>query len=284
MKTRHFLTSTLLALLWWTSSVWAEDIRPPLYQVEVIVFETTAQRGWTEEYWPWPDTLKEAMEGQKTQIAGENMENAGENADAENPTSEISGRPPLNDAGASDVTLSLPNSTLIPLQPPAEPEESHLSLTDILNGLPPDNAPAWIKEIKAVSPQDFLLADAVKKLTPTHGYRILTHLAWTQPAISKQQAQPLSIDAETPQGDLLNGTLMFYKNRFTHIQVDLKLDRMIPQTLRETFAQHEAVPLEMLPESWPFYLKASRKIKSGPWYYIDHPLFGVLVTIKKISQ
>ncbi|KUJ72004.1 hypothetical protein AVO41_06035 [Thiomicrospira sp. WB1] len=47
---RHLIL-TGLALLTLSNSIQAED-KLPRYHVEVIVFETLALKGWTEEYWP----------------------------------------------------------------------------------------------------------------------------------------------------------------------------------------------------------------------------------------
>lgn len=52
MQARLFLTSALLFLVTVSFQAQAQtNQKPPKYQVELIVFETLALRGWTEEYW-----------------------------------------------------------------------------------------------------------------------------------------------------------------------------------------------------------------------------------------
>jgi len=53
---KYILALLSLLLISFSLQTQAEET-PPLYQVELIVFETTALRGWTEEYWPREDPL-----------------------------------------------------------------------------------------------------------------------------------------------------------------------------------------------------------------------------------
>lgn len=50
MQARLFITSAVLFLATFSLPIKADDPLPK-YQVELIVFETLALRGWTEEYW-----------------------------------------------------------------------------------------------------------------------------------------------------------------------------------------------------------------------------------------
>ncbi len=260
----RYLSTFLLFLFAGSLHAASPKSAAPLYQVEMIIFQTTALRGWTEEFWPWPESL------QHLDLQAENS--------SDHPV-----EPPLIHTKPENSAFEKKGETpSTPLLPPEE--ETPWSLTDLLNGLKPEQAPFWVSRIQPVTPEHYLLKTALTKLVPERGYRIISHLAWQQPALPSNISKPLAIDAATETGDLLSGTVWFYKNRYAHIRLQLTLERIIPKAVREAFAQHEGIPLQALPESWPFYLEVQRKIKSGPWYYIDHPIYGVLLTIQKIQD
>lgn len=174
----------------------------PKFQVEVVVFETYALKGWTEEFWPL----------------------------------EL----PFLDTDSAQALRPLPES-------------------------------------------DYLLNDAVAKMTHEMGYNVIYHRAWIVDAESKENAKPILIyrSGDEPGSDSrLEGTITFWKSRFPHVKVDLELEREIPERIKEKFAQHEQMDPELLPEFWRFQIKESRKLKTGQLHYLDHPIFGALVQIK----
>lgn len=274
----------LLLLLWFFGqSVLAED-PPPIYQVEVLVFKTGALRGWTEEFWPWPASLKQSASAQSEQFSDEDENTSwiGEVAETSS-LSEIAAST-LKEASNSNPQMANGNDGGNTLLPSQQAEEDLLYLDDILSALWPDHAPPWIQTIQPVEAQDYLLKEALQKLTPQKGYTIVYHRAWRQPAYGDHQAVTFAVDDITPKGEQLTGTIKFYKNRYAHMEVDFTLWRKIPTPIRARFAQHENLPLTHLPETWPFHLQEARKMKSGEWHYLDHPLFGVLMAIQRIEQ
>ncbi len=273
----------LLWLLWFVGqSGWAEEntLPPPsFYQVEILVFETKALRGWTEEFWPWPDNLKNTM-----------LLSDSDTGNQDDQMAEIAETLPEQPLGHEiSLTASSENfNTLSPETPllmiPSTQTTDRIYLDDVLATLWPENAPEWIKTIRAVEPENYLLQEALQKLTPQKGYQVIYHRAWRQPAYPDVQALPLAIDEVTLNDEQISGTVKFYKNRYAHMDVDLTLWRKIPPQIRARFAEHENLPLEQLPDSWPFSLQETRKMKSGDWHYLDHPLFGVLMVIQRIEQ
>lgn len=237
---------TLLVLAYGNAGA-AEKV--PLYQVEVLVFTTGALKGWTEEYWPWPEELK-----------------------ATNAQDEAS------------ETVNAPLQSIPPVSKPFEMSGAGAALLDdLLARRYPSNAPWWMRQVRTVSPAHRLLQDARKRLSPSKGYRIVAHYSWTQPAIDKSQARPFEIIGSTPYGDTLDGLVRFYKNRYGHIELSLDMERRIPQKIREAFARHEGLEPDELPETWTFHLSETRKVKSNEWHYFDHPLFGALAVIRRVS-
>jgi hypothetical protein len=207
LNTTTTIALSLICLFPATNAQADENSAPPKFEVEVVVFETLALKGWTEEF--WPDNL------------------------------------PIMDLNDEDV-----------ITPPR------------------------------VRPQYNLLNDEVSKMTRRMGYNILFHQAWVVDALPEDQAKPIYISS-LPDKDYksrLEGTLLFYKSRYPHIEMNLELERKIPLVIRSDFAKNQNMQEDLLPEFWRFQLKESRKIKTGQIHYLDHPIFGALVEIKYLPN
>ncbi|MBO1924966.1 CsiV family protein [Thiomicrorhabdus sp. 6S3-12] len=199
------LLSTLFILfLIAGQNAYAED-KTPRYQVEVIVFEQLALKGWTEENWP-----------------------------------EI----------ASSVDLSNSTSYLTTNQKPLYLRSGNLALTDVAKRM-------------------------------NRGYRVIFHESWTQFAYESRKSPKVLIEKEHG-GDSLLGTVKVYKTKFSHIELDLELERTIPNAIRAEFAQRLGLDEYNLPSTWRFKLQEKRKADSGELHYFDHPIFGALVRIQAL--
>lgn len=204
---QRIIATALLSLLISPQALADNEKTPPKFQVEIVVFETLALKGWTEEF--WSDDI------------------------------------PILNLGDDDVM----------------------------------NAPS-------VKPEYFMLNDEVSKMTTRMGYNVLFHQAWVVNALPEKQAKPLYISV-LPEKDYqsrLEGTLLFYKSRYPHIELNLELERKIPLVIRTDFAKNQNMQEDLLPEFWRFQLKESRKIKTGQIHYLDHPIFGALVEIKYLPD
>jgi hypothetical protein len=269
---------TLLVLVYGNARA-AEKV--PLYHVEVLVFTTGALKGWTEEYWPWPDELKmDPPEDGQNALTGapeQNEQNGGGH-------SIVQPQQETENEQLQNTQNTIPLQQVLPVSSPFVVENSDdLLLDDLLAEQFPENSPAWIKEIHGVSTDQRLLQKAVERLTPQKGYRTVAHYSWIQPAITKNQALAFTILGSAPFGDALTGQVRFYKNRYAHIELSLDMERRIPQKIREAFARHEGLEPDELPETWTFHLSETRKVKSNEWHYFDHPLFGALAVIRRVS-
>jgi len=230
----------------------------PQYQVEVIVFQSLALKGWTEEYWPHyqaPVDLPLTMDEQQEKLNSEQ----GSSVETR---STLQAR--LNRADDLNAPIGTVTNRVNGYQYPVELFE---------NATTASGNKAW------------LLAEEASKMTPAKGYQILLHKTWIMTGYPENQAQnfPLESIPETENGSLLEGYLQFYKSRYAHIRFNLDLERRIPYRIREAFADHERMPLEDLPDFWRFNLTEKRKIKSGELHYLDHPIFGVLVKMQYIK-
>ena len=201
-------------------STWAQPVQEvksdetPQVRVEVIIFQSLALRGWTEEYWP-------------------------------------------------DI-YELPQIENV----------RYFNATDGYARLLPQ--------------EQLTLNNDVAKMTTEKGYDVLAHFGWQQPTLPKDQAEPVLIDQSVQQSrmesSILFGTIRFYQERFAHIEVDIELDRQIPERIRDDFARHQQIDADWMTEGWRFQLKESRRIRPGELHYLDHPIFGVLVKFERVES
>ncbi|BBP45853.1 hypothetical protein THMIRHAS_12260 [Thiosulfatimonas sediminis] len=113
------------------------------------------------------------------------------------------------------------------------------------------------------------------------GYRPILHEAWTQFAYNSSKSPKVSIEQSNASSSLI-GTVKVYKTKFSHIELDLELERRIPSQVREALAEKLGIQAIYLPDTWRFKLQEKRKADSGELHYFDHPLFGALVKIDKL--
>jgi len=137
--------------------------------------------------------------------------------------------------------------------------------------------PLWIRK------QSKGLAGTAAKLNK-RGYRILFHQAWSQVAYPNKRSHKVLIENDQGKGSNLLGTVRLYKTRYAHVDFDLEFERRIPGKIMQAFMQNQNLSASEQPTHWRFNLKESRKIKNGELHYIDHPLFGALVQISKITE
>ena len=192
----------------------AQTSSAPQVHVEIIIFQSLAQRGWTEEYWPLTPGL----------VLSDQVKRLGDTAN-------------------------------------------------------------WAK---VVAPEKLELAEVRSRMTTDRGYDVLAHFAWQQPAFNRNQAQPIIIDSQLQkrrhESSPIYGQVRAYQERFNHVEIKLEFDRRIPANLRERFAEHQGIELAWLPDNWKFVMDESRRVRPGELHYVDHPLFGVLIHVSRVTQ
>lgn len=116
-------------------------------------------------------------------------------------------------------------------------------------------------------PQEQLaLQDLVRRLTNSGEFEVLEQLAWRQPVPERGNPQPIYVNLNDGE---LQGHMAVTLGRYLHTQATLWLQP----------AQTEALP----PAEGYAVLDQSQRMRSGELHYFDHPLFGMLVRIDKVS-
>lgn len=155
---------------------------------------------------------------------------------------------------------------------------------------------------------------SAQRISKAPDLRLLAHLAWRQPVMEKDEAQPIRIQT----GDLfdsayeLEGTVTIFRGRYLHTSSDLFFSRFDTVNnanqldwsvfsenkpasdsaawLQEQHKQGGLVPSTDVQGNTRFiraataHLKQSRRMRSDELHYIDHPLFGMLVHITPYKQ
>lgn len=142
----------------------------------------------------------------------------------------------------------------------------------------------------------------VARLTASGEYQPLLHIAWQQPVRSAQPVQWVRLDnrlmqepsdlqlppdllsyksddrwpEESPDEDTIEGIIAIERNRFLHINIDLRYLQPDAESgaagLFSIFTRSEQRPKV-------FRLHAERRIGIDEVHYFDHPVFGVLVLV-----
>lgn len=141
--------------------------------------------------------------------------------------------------------------------------------------------------------------------------RLLSHLAWRQPVMKKDEAQPILIQTgdHFDSSSELEGTLTIYRGRYLHASSDLffsqfknvdtenQLDWSVfsedkPVSDSEAWLQSQTGSFQPIaPNTNTQFIRAatarlkqSRRMRSDELHYIDHPLFGMLVQISPYKK
>lgn len=143
------------------------------------------------------------------------------------------------------------------------------------------------------------LGNQAAALSRSGQYKILTHIAWLQPGLAKEEAISVRIhagknyrnefkerafaqadfsDRKLPKNHPVNeldGTVTVVLGRYLHVYTDLAYRR--PFNLRADTTANALGRDRVLAD---FKLKTHRKMRSKELHYIDHPLLGILVEIR----
>mgnify|MGYP001941532247 CR=1 FL=1 len=139
-----------------------------------------------------------------------------------------------------------------------------------------------------------ILASPSAQLRRSGQYRTLLHTGWIQPVQRTQNPTPVRIVA----GNILDngryeleGYLGIGRGQYLHVRPDLYLNRLL--TPAQASALERSTPQETgsaaittydfaMPEILSVHLDQPRRMRSGEIHYIDHPLFGILVSINPL--
>jgi len=176
---------------------------------------------------------------------------------------------------------------------------------------PPENLPDAIDPYERQSPvagigniqtpiiellpaSQYQLTEVYSRLDRSPRYTPLVHLGWRQPVQSDDLArgvrlhtnEPLQNSSTTYPGlqrdreialHRLDGIIRLSINRYLHADVDLYLrDSGYPQQVSDYNSATRAIRY--------FNLNESRRIKSNEVHYLDHPLFGLLLSARPYTR
>ncbi|WP_257295236.1 peptidoglycan binding protein CsiV [Endozoicomonas sp. YOMI1] len=155
----------------------------------------------------------------------------------------------------------------------------------------------------ALPANERILNSQVTALEKNRNYQVITHKAWRMPVSAESGKRPIEIRAAISGQDnlLLNGTVSVSEERFLHVDIDLWLNKLSPESLYSTLsgekhnyeqktsdvlaASHiESDNLVRLDDGSPplritdnFQIKQRRRIRNvKKLQYIDSPEIGVL--------
>lgn len=189
----------------------------------------------------------------------------------------------INKDGLHQIAEQYSKNNIIPAQ-------SHGIRLDSSN-----NSTQW----QPLPEEEYILQGVANKLKRSGRYKILKHLAWRQPVVDENEAQPIYIaagrdfsdafperayqqvkfsDSSTASNQPVNnkvlelvGTLNVVITRYLHIYSDLvyRLPRTNPSPLNEALNRDKVLV--------DYAVKSHRRMRSGKLHYIDHPIVGILV-------
>lgn len=225
-----------------------QNNEPPRYAIEVVVFESLALRGWTEEYWPESFALP-------------NLDN----------TTALLNRqtPPL-----------LIQNTSQQLQNAADKLSKkgyRVLFHQAWSQLAVANKQAPKVFIEAEHPYGTHLLGTVR-LYKTRFAHVEFDLE-----LHRRIPQKIQQDFAQHQGLLQSApaesTVQNANNLNDGEFVVSKGNQANQRNTVNTPANSQVIDP---PEQWSFAFKSARKMRDGELHYIDHPLFGILVQVKKL--
>ena len=118
------------------------------------------------------------------------------------------------------------------------------------------------------------------KLVASGNYTIISHKRWIQDAIPKTEAKLIRI---ANGEEKLDGTLLFYKSRFLHVNMNLVLtEELMPVANTDARRDLDGNTASGNIANY-FIIKERRRVRSAVLNYFDHPRFGVIVQVNQVK-
>lgn len=176
-----------------------------------------------------------------------------------------------------------------------------------------DNPAIEPNAYQLLNPEKFSLTGLADKLVKKNQYRVISHLAWRQPAVDKARALPVhihdlpmqkeinenvgrlvlsddpqllnplteNIERESlassplvPEGGHIDGSITLSLARYLHLRTDISY--INPDVyLAEQIARQDTES----PSVERFVLRESRRMRSKEIHYFDHPYFGIITLV-----
>lgn len=153
----------------------------------------------------------------------------------------------------------------------------------------------------ALDPRHVRMGGVAQRLRQSRAYRPILHVTWRQPVYGFRHSRPVHLHAgpplpaspaaDTTAGEAeggsamvqpalpdepaLDGTLRLYRARYLHVDADLLFYRPAPAGARTAAAGSGAGRNGWVPTL--FRMRQSGKMRTEELYYLDNPIFGVLI-------
>jgi hypothetical protein len=266
---------------------------PSLFRVELIVFENLDPAALQAEQWPddpGRPPLDHALELNDL-IAAATAAVKATSTVAPPPAAAPASAPVPTQAQAAPASPALPAwRWLAPNQLRLKPEEQKLAASA---GYHPLLHVGWIQPLDSsghgttvhiydgMQPQGSSAAGSAPPVSP----RATVAPPFDAPSAPAAGGTPADA-AGTPPPHTLDGTFTLWQGRFLHADVDLGYRRTyVPPPPAATAppaagaAQAAAPPAGPEPVTLYVRMTESRRLRSDELHYLDHPLFGVLMTV-----
>ncbi len=110
-------------------------------------------------------------------------------------------------------------------------------------------------------------------------YRVIEHFVWHQPASALNSTEKLLVQFgyfKTRQFREVEGTINLQLGRYLHLDIDLwKILAEPPNFTADNYSFHSPI--------FYYRMHESRRLRLGEMHYFDHPKFGLLVQIRRVS-
>jgi len=176
-----------------------------------------------------------------------------------------------------------------PEAPPAPAPEADNRLEQLLARLeiaqrveddaPPAEAPATVAWEPVIAGTRILSRDAAT-LRRLSAYDLLAHLAWTQPATMADEPVSIPLVELGLNPDEAHGSVTFYKKRYLHLGIDLKLGAA---PLAPDFGSG-LTRIGAASAPAPPAISDSRRIRLDQAIYFDQPEIGVVAIVNRVDQ
>lgn len=155
-------------------------------------------------------------------------------------------------------------------QPGAPALDQALELSALASVTPADTAASASQRAgwRALTAAQLTMGGAVQRLRSSARYRPLLHVGWVQPLDNADRGAAVHVfsgmtgardDSISPS--LIDGTIAVRRGRYLHADIDLVYKKDVTARLTQ-----------------------SRRLRSKEVHYIDHPLFGVILSVSPIQK
>lgn len=126
----------------------------------------------------------------------------------------------------------------------------------------PADGPGALAGLAPLAPEALQLGGIATRLRRSPAYRLVYHGGWQQQVDSQALALPSALPAAAADAGL-QGALSFYRERFLHVLVDIRLSA------------------EGGPAGPGWQMRQSRRLRGTALQYFDHPAFGLILAVRR---